>query len=82
MIDVEEWRMWTNNPPLNEFGYFYAGLFMAGNYARYYPDRWLDQIERSTPLALAIEELCSIAEWRVPWLTLCELGGNLLVSDH
>jgi hypothetical protein len=80
-INTEEWRMWTNTPSLNEFGYFYAALFLAGNYARYYPDRWLLDVERSSPLALAIEELCTISEWRVPWLALCELGRTLLVNE-
>jgi hypothetical protein len=81
MITPEEWRMWTNAPPLNEFGYFYVSLFLAGNYARYFPDWWLLDVERSTPLVLAIEELCTISEWRVPWLALCELGRTLLVNE-
>jgi hypothetical protein len=81
MTRPTEWRMWTNTPPLNEFGYLYVALFIAGNYARYFPDRWLLDVERSTPLSLAIEELCALAEWRTPWLTLSELGGSLLVND-
>lgn len=80
MVSKDEWRMWTNDPHLNEFGYLYAALFIAGNYARYYPDRWLADVEASTPLSLAIEQLCSLAEWRVPWLALCELEGCLLVN--
>ena len=80
-VDTNEWRMWTNKPPLNEFGYFYTALFLAGNYARYYPDRWLVDVEQSTPLGLAIEELCNVAAWRVPWLTLCELDNVLYVNE-
>jgi hypothetical protein len=34
-LSADEWRMWTNSPSLNEFGYFYAALHIAGNYARY-----------------------------------------------
>lgn len=81
MVDTNEWRMWTSTPPLNEFGYFYAALFLAGNYARYYPDKWLHDVEHSSPLSLAIEELCSAAGWRVPWLALSELGMTLLVNE-
>jgi hypothetical protein len=81
MISTEEWRMWTNNPALNEFGFFYVALFLAGNYARYYPDKWLQDVESSTPLALAIEELCAISRWRVPWLTLSELEMTLFVNE-
>ncbi|MET4312846.1 hypothetical protein [Bradyrhizobium sp. RT4b] len=81
MVSTKEWRMWTNDPALNEFGYLYTALFIAGNYARYFPDRWLADVEASTPLSLAIEQLCTLAEWRVPWLALCELDGVLLVND-
>jgi hypothetical protein len=80
-INTEEWRMWTNDPPLNEFGYFYVALFLAGNYARYYPDRWLKDVESSGPLALAIEELCTVSEWRAPWLALSELDMTLYVNE-
>jgi hypothetical protein len=81
MINTEEWRMWTNMPALNEFGYFYVALFLAGNYARYFPDKWLQDVETSSPLALAIEELCTISEWRVPWLALTELEMTLFVNE-
>jgi hypothetical protein len=80
-VNTEEWRIWTNKPTLNEFGYFYVALFLAGNYARYYPDRWLQDVEQSTPLALAIEELCTLAESRVPWLSLCELDMNIFANE-
>jgi hypothetical protein len=81
MVSHEEWRMWINDPPLNEFGYYYVGLYLAGNYARYYPDKWLADVEASSPLALAIEELCFTAEWRVPWLSLSELDQTLYVNE-
>jgi hypothetical protein len=80
-INSEEWRMWTNDPPLNEFGYYYVGLYLAGNYARYYPDKWLSDVESSSPISLAVEELCSTAEWRVPWLTASELDQTLYVNE-
>jgi hypothetical protein len=80
-INTNEWRMWSNSPSLNEFGYHYLALYLAGNYARYYPDKWLHDVETSTPLALAIEELCEIAEWRVPWLSLCEMDSILYVPE-
>jgi hypothetical protein len=81
VVNTEEWRMWTNDPPLNEFGYYYVGLYLAGNYARYYPDKWLADVESSSPICLAIEEVCSTAEWRVPWLALCELDRTLYVNE-
>ncbi|MFB6459300.1 YaaC family protein [Bradyrhizobium tunisiense] len=72
-----EFRCWLDRKsPLNEFGYIYVALFIAGNYARYYPDRWVADVENSAPIALAIEELLSIAERRVPWATLSELSRS------
>jgi hypothetical protein len=69
-------RLWPRQMPLNEFGYFYVALFIAGNYARYYPDLWLADVEQCTPLALAVEELLWQAERRMACLTLSELTGT------
>lgn len=80
-INTEEWRMWVETPALNEFGFIYVALYLAGNYARYFPDKWLADVESSNPLSLAIEELCSVAEWRAPWLALCELDQTLYVNE-
>ncbi len=75
----QETRFWSSNQPLNEFGYFYVALFIVGNYARYFPDKWLTDVETSTPLAVAIEELTELAAWRAPWLCLSELARTCFV---
>jgi hypothetical protein len=75
----EEIKLWPSGQPLNEFGYLYIALFIAGNYARYFPDKWLMDVESSTPLAVAIEELTELAGWRVPWLCLTELSRTCFV---
>jgi hypothetical protein len=75
----EEVRFFASNQSLNEFGLFYVSFFIAGNFARYYPDKWLQEIERATPLALAIEELIHQAEERIPLLSLSELTRNYRV---
>jgi hypothetical protein len=77
-----EARMWPENQPLNEFGYLYIALFIAGNYTRYFPDKWLADVGNSTSLAVAIEELTQLAEWRAPWLCLCELSRTYLVPHR
>lgn len=64
---------WPTIQPLNEFGYIYVALFICGNYARYYPDRWLYDVEKNTLLALAIEEFIKVAENRLPLLSLSEM---------
>lgn len=81
MVSVNEFRMWCQKPCLNEFGHIYVAMYLAGNYARYFPDQWLNDVESATPLALAIEHLCDMSEWRAPWLALCELEGTLFVRE-
>lgn len=76
-----EARFWPIPEPLNEFGYLYTALFIAGNYARYYPDKWLWDVEQSSPLALAIEQVVSIAEQRMALLAYSELSRTCLVID-
>jgi hypothetical protein len=68
-----EIRLWPTLQPLNEFGYLYVALYITGNYARYYPDRWLRDVEQKSPLALAVEELVYIAEQRMAMLAYSEL---------
>jgi hypothetical protein len=81
MWSKEEIRFFASPHPLNEFGLFYVALYIAGNYARYYPDRWLADVDRATPLALAVEELIAQAEQRVPLLALSELSRNYFVPE-
>jgi hypothetical protein len=70
-----EVRFWPCDQPLNEFGFIYIALYIAGNYARYFPDLWMRDVERSSPLALVIEELLAMAARRMPLLALSELSG-------
>jgi hypothetical protein len=76
-----ETRFWPVQEPLNEFGYLYAALFIAGSYARYYPDKWLWDVEQNSPLALAIEQVVNIAEQRMALLACSELSRTCLVLD-
>jgi hypothetical protein len=66
---------------LGEFGYIYAALHICGNFARYFPDLWLKHIEVSSPLAMAIDELCSHATERIPLLCLSELQRTYHVIE-
>jgi hypothetical protein len=68
-----------NAIPLNEFGLFYVGLFMLGNYARYFPDAWVRDVEARSPLALACEEFLAQAERRMALLCLSELSSSCYV---
>ena len=64
---------------LNEFGLFYVSLYILGNYVRYFPDRWMNDVENSSPLAMSAIALIEAAEERVALLTYSELSQNLFV---
>lgn len=70
----DEVRFMASREPLNEYGLIYVTLFMAANYARYYPEQWLVEIEKASPLALAIEELLTYSEKQVPLFALSEMS--------
>ena len=71
--DSHIYMFYDNYAPLNGFGMYYVALFIIGNYARYYPDFWMKDIENSSPLSLVIEELLKDAAIALPLLTLSEL---------
>lgn len=64
---------------INEFGCLYVAMHICGNFARYYPDIWVKHIERSSSLALVIDELCKHAFERLPLLTYGELHRTLFI---
>jgi hypothetical protein len=78
----DEIRFFPSGAVLNEFGYLYVGLYILGNYARYYPDRWISDVESGSPLALAAEEFLALAEARMALLTLAELSEVYLVVQE
>ena len=82
MLDKNEVLFWSDDVRLNEFGYLYIALHITGNYCRYYPDRWHVDVERSTPLALAVEQITEEASVRAPLLTLSELSQKYLVQGR
>jgi hypothetical protein len=64
---------------LNEFGFIYVALYIVGNYARYYPDFWIYDVEKSTQLGLLIEHLLNVAEQRIGLLALSEFSQNFYI---
>jgi len=79
MWAADEVRFWPSDQALNEFGFLYVALYIVGTYARYYPDLWMRDVERSAPLALAIEELLAMAAFRMPLLALSEMERTYFV---
>jgi hypothetical protein len=82
MWTADEIRFSPSTESLNEFGFMYVALFISGTFARYYSDKWMAAVERSTPLAQAIEELCEIGLVRVPLLALSELSRSYHVLSR
>jgi hypothetical protein len=78
--DLENTWFATRKESLNEFGLLYVALHIAGNFARYYPDKWLAHIEASSPLALTIDRLTDVAFERTPLLLLGELSQRCFVA--
>jgi hypothetical protein len=76
-----EARFWPTQQPLNEFGFLYVALYIVGNYARYFPDRWVLDVEQASPLALAVDELVELVQRRMPLLALSELTQIYQVPD-
>jgi hypothetical protein len=57
----------------------YVALYILGNYARYFPDLWMRDVEQSSPLALAVEKLLEVAAVRMPLAALSEMTRTCLV---
>lgn len=73
-VNADEVIFFSANECLNEFGLFYVAMYILGNYARYFPDRWMDEIGKSSALVLATNELLTVAQERVPLLSLSEMS--------
>jgi hypothetical protein len=80
-LDSNNYMFYDDYAPLNGFGMYYVALFIIGNYARYYPDMWIKDIQYSSPLSLFVEELIDFAENMLPLLTLCELSRRYYVAE-
>ena len=81
-LSKNEVCFWPKAQRINEFGYFYIALFIVGNYARYYPDHWLRDIDMSADISLAIEDLIVAAKRRIALLTFSELSGTYFVPEE
>jgi len=81
MLHKNEVRFWPEERPLNEFGYYYVALYIVGNYARCFPDKWLHDVEVNSPLALAVAALLHSAAQRMALLTYGELSRVYQVVD-
>lgn len=66
---------------LNEFGYYYVALFLAGMLSRYYPDMWMWHVEGNTELHYLLECLFESAFDRLPLWTLGVIESRLFIYE-
>lgn len=79
--DAKEVALFVGDIPVNEFGLFYLGLFITGNFARYFPDLWIKQIEAAQPLSHAVDRFVTLATVRLPVLIFSELSETLWLKN-
>jgi hypothetical protein len=67
--------------PLNEFGFYYISSYIAGMFARYYPEYWARAVDNSSQTFEVIDKLMSSALSRAPLLLLGELRDSYYVYE-
>ena len=72
--DTYFWPSSDDETHLNYFGWLYVAAFILGAYARYYPDKWMRDIEEATYLAAASDAFYRIAAEHGPLATLSEIS--------
>src|SRR5271170_5498983 len=60
------WQHHSSPLKLLDVASFYVSLYILGNHVRYFPDKWLADVDRATPLALIVEALLAQAEEDCP----------------
>jgi hypothetical protein len=75
----EECLFTAEEAPLNEFGIYYMASYIAGMFARYYPEYWARGVEANDRTFRVVDALMSHALSRAPLLLLGELGNKYYV---
>jgi len=66
---------------LNEFGYYYVALYIAGMITRYYPHIWIKEMRSNSKASTLIDELVDNALSRVPILTASALEQRIYLYE-
>ena len=70
----------ADNLSLTEFGIYYLGLYILGNYCRYYPDMWMNEVDTHSDLYMIACQFMNIAAERLPMLSCAEMSGEIRVK--
>lgn len=66
---------------LNEFGYYYIGLFICGMITRYHPQMWISELARGSAASTLVDEFVDTALERLPLLTLAQVSNLLILYE-
>jgi len=66
---------------LNEFGYFYVGLYIVGMISRYYPQSWIHELREGSYITSLIHEFVDYSLHRVPMLVLGQLERTIFLYN-
>lgn len=66
---------------LNEFGYYYVGLYICGMISRYYPHVWIKELKKDSYVITLIDEFVDHALDRLPLLTAGVLTNEIFLYD-
>lgn len=66
---------------LNEFGYFYIGLYITGMVSRYYPHHWIKQLREGAYVTSLVQEFVEHSLQRAPMLVLGQLEQTIFLYD-
>ncbi len=58
--------LYSVKPALNEFGCYYVGAFILGNLCRYFPDIWMESLDRRSDFMFLADAFLESAIHRVP----------------
>ncbi|PSH58001.1 hypothetical protein CU100_10040 [Phyllobacterium endophyticum] len=66
---------------LNEYGYYFLGLYIMGMISRYHPQKWIKEIQRNSAITHLVDQFIDIALLRTPLLILGQMEDEVLLFD-
>lgn len=66
---------------LNEFGYFYVGLFILGMIVRYHPQKWMGPVSKGALMTILSDEFIDLSLRRLPLLVLGTLTDRITLYE-
>ena len=77
---ADEILFYGDDMGMNEFGFVYIVMFILGNLTRYYPEKWIEEVEASTDMIVLVDNFLHQSAYRAPLLLLSELQDALILG--